>query len=150
MMFQHHINDPTDDPGPNVIDLDPEDLTNVRSPSLEVLAVTDLQDEPVVRLDHDPRQEEESPRREDQAGLCRSLFGQLPHDIEKDDIEIKMTTNHRNQLTHTSHSSTCNVGKPPATVILQHQHSIQLLPLRPTHHQQVAIQRTMERLLQVL
>ena len=52
MMLQHHINDPTDDPGPNVIDLDPEDLTNVRSPSLAVLAVTDLQDEPVVHPDH--------------------------------------------------------------------------------------------------
>ena len=104
MMFQHHINDPTDDPGPNVIDLDPEDLTNVRSPSLAVLAVTDLQDEPVVRLDHDPRPEEDSPRRDvppdDQAGLRRSLFGQPPHDIEKYDAEIKMTTHHRNQLTH--------------------------------------------------
>ena len=51
---------------------------------------------------------------------------------------------------HTSHSPTCIVGIPPTTVFLQHQHSDTILPLRPIHHQQVAIQRTMEGLFKVL
>ena len=129
--------------------LDPDDLTNVRSPSLAVLVVTDLQDEPVVRLDHDPRPEEDSPRREDQEGLRRSLFGQPPHDIEKYDTEIKMTTHHRNQLTrqplfnlqrgnttHNSHTTAPTLNQTTTTTT----------NTPPTS----AIQRTMERLSKIL
>ena len=104
MKSQHHINDLTDDPGPNVIDLNPGDLTNDRSPFLAALAVTDPHDEPVVRHDLDLPPEEDSPHQDmpqdDQAGLSRSLCVQHPHDVEKYDIEYKMTIHHKNQLTH--------------------------------------------------
>jgi hypothetical protein len=103
MKSQHHINDLTDDPGPNVIDLNPGDLTNDRSPFLAALAVTDPHDEPVVRHDLDLPPEEDSPHQDmpqdDQAGLSRSLCVQHPHDVEKYDIEYKMTIHHKNQHT---------------------------------------------------
>ena len=102
MHIQLHVTAPTDDPGPNAIDPNQGDLTNGQSPFLGALVVTDPQDEPVVHPDHDlPPEDSLLPdmHHVSQAGLRPSPCAQHLHNVEKYDIEYKMTTHHRNQPT---------------------------------------------------
>jgi hypothetical protein len=87
MIFQLHTNAPIVDLVPIAIVLVPGDRTNVRSPFLAVLDGIDLRDEHMALLDHAHHPEGDLLHQDVQVGPCPSPFVQLPHDIEKYNIE---------------------------------------------------------------
>ena len=96
MLLQLHTNVTIDDPDPIVIALVPGDLTNVRSPFLAVLVGIDPLDEHIAHLDHAHHPEGDSLHQDIQVGPIPSPYVQLPHDIEKYNIEDLKFINHPN------------------------------------------------------
>ena len=135
MMLQHHINDPIDDPGPNAwiqTTWQTSGLHPSQSSSSQIYKTNPSFVSTTILVQKKTLHVEKTKK-----GYVDHSSVSLPHDIEKyghRDQDDPPTTGINS---HASHSSTCNVGTPPTTVILQHQHSIKLLPPRPTHHQQV-------------